>query len=627
MTQTPAQPRAEIGARLGTSQLSLHYQVAMPHPETHLFEVALAIRGWSVPTLDLKMPVWTPGSYLVREYARHVQDFVAQSAVGDQIDPVPWRKVAKNHWQVGTIAQPTPDILVIRYRVYANELTVRTNHLDLTHGYFNGSALFCYLPDRRDQPMAVTIVPPCSDWDIATPLDPLSLQHRDQFAWAEQPLAQTIAASPQAPRSGTAQTFYAPNFDILVDSPFEVGIHDRYTFQVAQKKHELVVWGKGNFAPEPALADIHRIIETEAELFGGLPYDRYLFLLHLAPTNLGGLEHRNSCSLIYNRFGFNKTESYQRFLQLVAHEFFHLWNVKRLRPKALETIDYDRENYTPSLWFCEGATSYYDLVIPMRAGLYNADTFLTHLSKDITRLQTTPGRLVQPLRESSFDAWIKLYRPDANSPNSRISYYLKGELVVLLLDLLIRDRHDNQRSFDDVLRALWQTFGQPERGYTPEQLQATIAEVAGCDLTSFYEQYLDGTQELPWAEFLHPFGITLEAETSELPTLGITLKSEAGREIIQTVDFNSAAQRAGLNVGDELLALDGFRITADQFNDRLRDYQPGDPVTLSIFRQDQLLNLTAVFAPSQPTRYLLRPMDQITPQQARRFSGWLGAFR
>ncbi|EKQ69755.1 putative protease with the C-terminal PDZ domain [Leptolyngbyaceae cyanobacterium JSC-12] len=575
--------------------LRLFYQVAMPNPASHLFEVSLQVTGWQGDKsgwLDLKMPVWTPGSYLIREYARHLQDFVPTTSSGEVLE---WHKAGKNHWQVNAQGHTN---LTIRYRIYANELSVRTNHLDLSHGYLNGAAVFLYIPGYEHCAIRVAIAPPRTDWQVITALPAIE---------------------------GESYTFEAPDFDTLVDSPFEIGKYRLYEFDAVGKPHQLAVWGEGNLEPEPLLLDIQRVIQVEANLFGGLPYDRYLFLLHLSSQGFGGLEHKNCCSLIYQRFGFRNKEKYDRFIQLVAHEFFHLWNVKRIRPKALETFDYEQENYTPSLWFSEGTTSYYDLVIPYRAGVYDVRTYLTALSKEITRFLTTPGRMVQPLAESSFDAWIKLYRQDANSPNSQMSYYLKGEMVSLLLDLLIRERHSNGRSLDDVMRQMWEKFGIPEVGFTPEDLQQVIESVAGIDLSDFFRRFLHTTEELPFDEYLEPFGLRLHAEgDSSLPYLGLTLKTENGREIIKFVESNSPAQRVGMDAGDELLALNGIRVTADQLNDRLRDFQPGNLVQVAFFHQDELRLTMVTLGDPRPTRYQLVPCDRPTRKQEQRFQGWLG---
>ncbi len=588
MTEATITPRSHSTSIAPT----IHYQVAMPQPQSHLFEVVLHLRGWKLPVLDLKLPVWTPGSYLVREYAKHLQDFSVNA--GEQ--SLPWRKLSKNHWQVETT---DIDTLTVSYRVFANELSVRTNHLDATHGYFNGAALFFRIPGLEKQPIQVTIVPPKPEWHITTPLP----------------------AVPEQPN-----TFQAADFDTLVDSPFEIGCHELHQFQILGKSHELAIWGKGNANPAKMIPDIQKIIEVEAQLFGGLPYERYIFLLHLSSQGNGGLEHKYACSLNYPRFGFRAQDKYDRFMQLVAHEFFHLWNVKRIRPKALEVFDYDQENYTPSLWFSEGTTSYYDLVIPFRAGIYDTKSFLSKLGKEITRFQTTPGRLVQPLSESSFDAWIKLYRPDANSSNSQISYYLKGEMVSFLLDLLIRQQHGNQRSLDDVMRQMWQQFGQAEIGFTPEQLQTVIQSVAGMDLDDFFGRYVDGTQELPFNQYLEPFGLQVLGDDEEepVPYLGIKAQTENGREAIKFVEADSPAQLGGIAPGDELLAIDGIRVTAAGLSDRLKDYQSGDTIQVTVFHQEQLGTYPVTLASPRSSRYQVVSVEHPSPMQTKNFESWLG---
>ncbi|BAY07594.1 M61 family metallopeptidase [Calothrix sp. NIES-2098] len=587
MTEVTA-PRTD--SRVQERLPTLHYQVAMPQPETHLFEVTLQLVGYPSPILDLKLPVWTPGSYLVREYAKNLQDF---AAFADN-QPLRWWKKSKNHWQVD---KTNVSELTIRYRVFANELSVRTNHLDITHGYFNGAALFFRLPGWEKQPIRVTIVPPYPEWQVTTSL-PVDAE--------------------------VSNTFYAADFDTLVDSPFEIGSHQLYQFEALGKPHELAIWGQGNIQPQKVISDIKKVIEVEAQMFGGLPYEKYVFLLHLFHQAYGGLEHKNSCSLIYQRFGFRTQDKYERFMQLVAHEFFHLWNVKRIRPKALEVFDYDQENYTPSLWFSEGTTSYYDLLIPLRAGIYDAKAYLNHLSKEITRFLSTPGRKIQPLSESSFDAWIKLYRPDANSGNSQISYYLKGAMVSLLLDLLIRAKHGNKYSLDDVMRQMWQQFGKAEIGFTPEELQAVIESVAGIDLGDFFKRYLHGTEELPFNEYLAPFGLQLAAESEEEPYLGVKVNTENGREIIKFVEAGSPAQQAGIDPGDELLAINGIKVAANNLSDRLKDFQPKDTIQVIVFHQDLLRSVSVTLASPRAVKYQVISLHNSDSVQQENLAGWLG---
>ena len=566
----------------------LAYRVAMPQPQTHLFEVELIVSNWGGELLDIKMPVWTPGSYLVREYVKQLQNFAVVNSEGKKLTST---KVAKNHWQIQTYNSAE---IKISYRMFANELTVRTNHLDATHGYFNPAALCFYIPDYEHCPIEIGIAPPHPDWKITTPLPEIS-----------------------------HQTFLASDFDTLVDSPFEIGSQQIYDFTVLDKPHQLVVWGQGNLDPQIAIADIKKIVEIEANIFGGLPYEKYIFLLHLSPGGGGGLEHKNCCSLLYPRFSFQGEEKHNRFMQLVAHEFFHLWNVKRIRPAALEKFDYEGENYTPSLWFSEGTTSYYDLIIPRRAGIYDEKEFLAELSKEITRFLTTPGRLVQPLSESSFDAWIKLYRPDANSSNSQMSYYLKGEMVTLLLDLLIRDRTQGAKSFDDVLVAMWEQFGKPEIGFTETQLKNIIESIASQDLTEFYDRYIHGVEELPFNEYLKPFGIELQPVEANTPYLGINVKSEHGRELIKSVASNSPAQLAGIDAGDELLAIDGFKVSAEKLNERLIIYRVGQQINITIFHADRLMTVPVTLSAPQPQKYHLRSLEHPSDLQRQLFKGWV----
>jgi len=599
----------------------LLYRVAMPEPTNHLFEITLSISAWEADVLDLKFPVWTPGSYLVREYAKQVQALSAIDADGRSLPVV---KRAKNHWQVNTrtlsrphsadrsadqdssdrasdtVARPAdrPASLQIHYRLFAHELTVRTNHLDATHGYFNGAATFFRIPGLEQQPIDLEIIPPDPAWKIATTLPQI---HNNP------------------PR------YQALNFDTLVDSPVEVGLHEAIAFTALGKSHEFVVWGRGNGNLTQIAADTTKLIECEAAMFGNeLPYERYLFLLHLSAGGYGGLEHKDSCSLNYPRLGLRDREKYERFMQLVAHEFFHLWNVKRLRPKALEVFDYDRENYTTSLWFCEGVTSYYDVLFPLWAEVYGLKSFLTSLSKDITRYFMTPGRLVQPLSESSWDAWIKLYRRDSNSDNSQISYYLKGMMVALMLDLKIRLETKHARSLDDVVRSLWEKFGKPEIGYTPEELLAECEAIAACDLSHFFDRYLHSTDELPLNDYLEPFGLMITAKPTDTPHFGARLAAdENSRVMVQFVEIGSPAQQAGIDPDDHILAIDGLRLTIEQWEQRLQDYKPGETIAVSLFHGDELLERHVTLGEPLPTAYQVVTIDQPTSEQAQNFQNWL----
>ena len=572
---------------------NMFYEVGMSQPTSHLFEVTLRLVNWQEKRLNLKMPVWTPGSYLVREYARHLQDFVVKDSSSHK--SLVSHKVSKNHWQIVT---ENISEITVNYRIYANDLTVRTNHLDATHGYFNPAALLMFIPGLTQQPIKVKIITPREDWQVTTTLTPVA---------------------------GEENTYIAQDFDTLVDTPFEIGKQQVYDFEALGKPHQFAIWGQGNINQQQVIKDTKKIIETEAELFGGLPYEKYLFLLHLSGSGYGGLEHKNCCTLNYPRLGFRDTDKYHRFLQLVAHEFFHLWNIKRIRPQALETFDYEQENYTSSLWFSEGTTSYYDILIPLRSGIYNRKKFLENLSKDLTRYLSIPGRNVQPLGESSFDAWIKLYRRDGYSDNNQISYYLKGQFVSLLLDLLIREKYHNQRSLDDVMRLMWQRFGKEEIGFTPQQLKQTIEEIAEQDLGDFFYRYLETTAELPFDDYLKPFGLRVKPiqDKEPIPHLGLKVNTENSREIIKFVEANSPAAIAGIDIGDELLAIEGIKVQSGDLKEHLKNYQSGDLISVTIFHQDELKTLSATLTEPQPSRYEIVHCDNISDLQQQNLSGWL----
>lgn len=563
------------------------YRLSIPEPENHLLEVELAIANLPSQVIDLKLPVWTPGSYLVREYAKHLQDFTATNEAGESLK---WQKISKNHWQVNC---EDNSLIKIRYRIFCNELTVRTNHIDRTHAFLTGAAVFMYVPEYTQQSYTVEIGEIQENWKITTALSKVA-----------------------------NNTFYAKDFDTLVDSPFEIGLQECYDFTVLDKPHSFVVWGEHNADMQRIVKDTAAIVAVEAEIFGGLPYDRYDFILH-ASNGFGGLEHKNSTVLLYNRLGFRKEESYLQFINLVAHEFFHTWNVKRIRPKALEKFDYDNENYTSSLWFSEGTTSYYDQIFPLRAKLYDAKHYFKLVSKAITRLQTTFGRNVQSLYDSSFDTWIKLYRPDPNTHNNQISYYLKGELVSMLLDLLIRSKTNNLRSLDRVMQIMWERFGKDEIGFSEAELHAVIETVAGIDLSSFWNDYLYGTKELDYNYYLEPFGIELRNSRQDIPFIGMTLKSKNGIAEVEKVEFGSPAQKAGISTGDSVLAIAGIRVTAENFSDRIRDYSAGDAIAVTIFQQDLLRTVEVTLQEPIYSQFELVQLAKASPNQELNLRLWL----
>src|SRR5688572_8588998 len=401
--ESPAQPRRTTGTGKqpvaeSAAAPDIRYTVSMSKPWTHLLEVEMRMKWAGAPgKTQLKMPVWTPGSYLVREYARHVQDFTAKDAGGR---PLSWQKVSKNTWQIDTKGAKE---IVASYRVYSNELTVRTNELNDEHAFWNNTALLMFPAGQLNAPSTVTVVP-YSGWKVATGLPAVA---------------------------GAANTFRAANYDILYDSPFEVSNFNEISFDVRGKRHRYVITGEGNYDLKKLAEDTAKIAEEGYKIFGEFPFDDYTFIVNLRGG--GGLEHLNSTALQWNRFGFKPQSRYNGFLALVAHEYFHLWNVKRIRPDALGPFDYENENYTKLLWVAEGVTAYYEGLLLRRAGLISDNDVLSSKASMIEQLQNRPGRFETSLEESSMDAWIKYYRQDENAVNNQISYYDKGEIVAMML--------------------------------------------------------------------------------------------------------------------------------------------------------------------------------------------------
>ena len=588
------------------------YTFRITQPETRRIEVELSVETRGEPLLDVRLPVWTPGSYLVREHQRHVDGL---HAIADDGSELPVSKVDKHTWRIASAGART---VRVAYRLHCFELTVRTNHVDATHAFLNPSAAVIFVVGREREPCTVRLQMPQS-WQ----------------AWVALPLE--------------GDRYRAQDYDELADSPFELGTegsHTSHTFVAQGVPHELVVWGRGDFDPRRVIPDIQKIIDAEAAIFGGLPYqDRYLFILHLNDKGRGGLEHRRSCALLVPRFSFVQKSAYEDFLLLVAHEFFHLWNVKRLRPAAFTPYDWTRENHTRLLWAMEGLTSTYEVMTLRRAGLITPQRFLEIWAERCTQLLRTPGRLRTSLAQASYDAWIKHYRPDESTQNTTVSYYLKGSVVGFLLDLELRRRSGGARSLDDLVRVLFEKHGAAP-GLPEDGVEKAAIELLGAEsgLHDWFELAVRSTQELPLSEALAAVGLTVvqhaprnaddkgdaEEDPADAPDpaaqtrafLGATLRDRAGALEVTSVAEGSPAQLCGLAAGDELVACDGFR--AD-LKSRLSRAQPGQLVRLSLFRMDELLEVAVPLAPAPRDTVMFVPDGKPPPEIHSQREKWLGA--
>jgi predicted metalloprotease with PDZ domain len=556
------------------------------------------------------MAVWTPGSYLLREYARHVEE-LRGSGPDNQLLEI--TKVRKNRWRVkaGTV----PEIKVT-YRVYARTMSVQGNWIDGSFALLNGAGTYLTLTGSEPRPHEVTLILP-PGWKTS------------------------ITALPTAP-GNQPHHYLAADFDTLVDCPIYAGNPAVYEFQVDGVPHFLVNEGEGGLWDGPRSAsDAEAIVRAQKGFWGVLPYDKYVFFNLLTETS-GGLEHKNSTVLMASRWATRTRASYLSWLNLVSHEFFHTWNVKRLRPRELGPFDYENEVYTSDLWVAEGITSYYDRLLVRRAGLCSLEEYLAgdpptassdsdKATSDIERLQTTPGRLVQPLAASSFDAWIKFYRRDENTPNSGMSYYVKGAVAGFLLDARIRHSTSGKKSLDDVMRLAYEQFSGPS-GFSSEQFRGIVQQVAGIDLSSWFHSVLDTTEELDYTQALQWFGLRFAKDekknnnASKPPKawLGLQTKNEEGRLIVNHVKRGTPGYDAGLNVGDEVLAIGEDRIPPDQWSKRMEYYHPGERVSILISRRDRLRRLDATFG-QEPTRHWSLEIDpEATAMQTANRKAWVG---
>jgi predicted metalloprotease with PDZ domain len=613
-----------------TDRFLLSYRVCPENPEAHLFGVELVIDSPLVANLQLIMPAWCPGSYMIRDFARHLVRIEAADGAGR---PLMLSKLDKQTWELVPghgFSGPS----IVRYQVYAFDFTVRAAHLDCTHGYFNGPSLFLKVSGLADRPCCIEIQPPAgerfTDWRVATSLRPLE-------------------AGPRG-----FGTYQSENYDDLIDHPVEMGQFDWVDFEVRSVPHAMVLSGRHHCNLERLRQDLEPICDQHAALFGELPIDRYLFLTTAVGEGYGGLEHRFSSSLLCSRDDLPPlvpegsgetvpvppTEGYRRFLGLCSHEYFHLWHVKRIQPQALMGCGLNAEVYTRLLWAFEGITSYYDDLALVRSGRIDTPAYLQLLAETITRVIRTPGRRVQTLAESSFDAWTKFYRQDENGPNTIISYYAKGALTALALDLLIRQGTSGRCSLDDVMRALWERYGRPGVGVPERGVEALATEVSGLDLSGFFAQALDGTEDLDLSTLLTSMGILMRLRPSQgpkdlggcvdrfgpvtaQPSLAIRLRGGSKDAVVQHVLSGGAGECAGLAPGDQVVAVDGLRATAENLERLVAAASP--PHRLHLFRRDELLELMVNPRPAAADTCELMLLDQPSEEALRARTAWLAS--
>lgn len=568
----------------------INYTITFPEAQAHYADVEMTISGLSQKTLDLKMPVWAPGSYLVREFTRNIETLTA-SASGKELPVV---KTRKNVWH---ITSENTSSVTVKYRVYAFEASVRTSFIDAQHAFLSSPDIFLYPDGMLNSPSTVRIIPYKGWTTVSTSLEKVY---------------------------GDAFTRTAPGYDILFDSPIEVGTQDVFSFKVGATDYEVAMSGGGNYNKDRIKKDFTRLIEEEVAIFGENPNKHYTFIIHNYLKGGGGLEHLNSTTLGATRDGYNHEGTYQSFLSLAAHEHFHLWNVKRLRPIALGPFDYDNENYTTNLWIAEGFTAYYQDIIVNRTQLYAPQNYLDRMAAQITSLENQPGVKVQSVAMASYDAWIKAYRPNENSANNTISYYTKGAIIAMMLDLEIINNSKGKYSLDDVMQYTYnEYYKNKKRGYTDEEFKLALEKFAGKNLNDFYAKYINGVADIDYNSYLTYAGCKLNNELADANTasLGITMIANTSRVIVTTVLRGSSAWDDGINVNDEIITIDGNNV--DSRKPLFGDKKPGDKTSVTLIRDGVEMTLPVTLKRAATVKFKLEQLSNPSAQQLTVRKKWL----
>lgn len=584
---------------------AIHYEIIPHNPHAHLFEIHCHVAQPDPNGQQFYLPTWIEGSYLIREFARHIVEIRAESAG----QPLKLIKINKNNW----LSTPSLQPIVVIYTLYAKELSVRTAYLDAQRAFFNGANVFLAVKNQESQPCSLNIQPlqTLTNCNIATTLQ----------------------------KNGAL--FYADNYFELIDRPVEMSSFVSIDFNAANIPHKMIISGQQNIDKEKLRIDLQKICETIISFWGEIPpFKQYLFLVHATNDGYGGVEHQDCTALICKRDDLpilnqpQNLEHYQRFLGLCSHEYFHAWHVKKIKPAVFQQLDFNQENYTQQLWIFEGITSYYDDLLLLRSGCISVKEYLVLVAQNITRVWRNVGRFKQPLVDASFDTWIKAYRPDENSPNATISYYTKGAMVALALDLKLR--LESNSCLDDIMKYLWREYALKNKGLPEGEFEKIVEQLSGLDLRNFFEQYVYGTQDPPLKELFEKFGISLQAHAADsqkdvggktskinkLSSLGLRYKTEGDFLKITYVSNEGAAEKAGLSANDLIIAINGLKINPS----RLENYgllKPETPLEIQIFRDEQFQTHHLILQPALLDTCVLSLEENISPEIKERRQLWL----
>lgn len=608
----------QVDKDLFGSTANITYTVYFDRAPQHLIRVVARISNVTGAELSLVMPSWSPGSYKIRDYAGYMGDISARGSSGgsssESMNELPSRWHDKSKLIVETNGASTVEV---EYLVYCHERTVRTNHVNRFHAFLIPTGTMMYVEGRENE------------------IHHVLLKH-DQNAWPNV----STQLSPVAKPSSDGVLLAASNYDLLADSPLEIGDHVVETFELEGAQHEVAIASNQKYDVDWVVEQLKTIVSTEAKIFGGVPYDRYVFILQVYPNTYGGLEHLRSSVNMFTPEGFMNKKNAKGVLALLCHEFFHLWNVKRIRPVEYGPFDYTTEVYSPMLWLAEGLTSYMDDLLTYRCGFKTEEEYLDTLSDEhLTRLMNVPGREVMSVRDSSYLAWVKLYLQSPDGTNRFPSYYLKGGVIFLMLDLYIIDHTDGKKSIDDVLRAFWQRYLEnPDEGLTEEGCIAIIERATGVQLRELFMEWLDGTQELPYEEIFEKAGLKyVVQEETEKPitfgeersfaavpnevSMGWVLRESDSRVLVSRVHDGGSAQIAGIGIDDEIVAVDGKRVTSKKLlGDLLREVGTS-PVSVTCECDGRLYETTVT--PESKKVAKIEKVEAPSDRQNKIFTKWL----
>lgn len=557
----------------------ISYELRMPKPQNHYFEVQMNITDLKTSELEIKMPVWAPGSYLVREFSKNVNLVKAYDENGKTVTV---KKTNKNTW---LIKNGKSKNIRVNYEVYSFELSVRTSFLDLTHGFVSGSGIFMYVDALKNKPGNLAVFPYKDFKKVSTALPMLSEgMQSDEKVF----------------------NYRFENYDQLVDCPIEIGNQEVFSFTASGVEHTVAMYGEGNYDIPTLQRDMAKVINAATAVFGENPNKNYLFIIHNVVNSQGGLEHSNSTILSVNRWTYQGSE-YLGFISLVAHEYFHLWNVKRIRPVELGPFNYDEENYTSLLWVMEGFTSYYDELLLLRAGFYTRDQYLQKLSSALNYVEGSVGSRVQPLAHASFDAWIKAYRPNENSANTTMTYYTRGGLMAAVLDAKIVAKFNGRKKLDDFLQKLYADFYKKlNRGFSEAEFEKALSDFMEEDMRAFFNDYIQDTKIPDYKSIFTPLGLSVEYIGVKSPSFGASFAESNGSTTVRSILSGSAAENAGLSVNDEIIGFNGYRVNAKQLDASFAGLKKDDKISLLIARDEVLMLIEATMGEFEKPSYSLK---------------------